>query len=80
MGWWWLCALPGSRYRGSSGRASDWRPGKVEGLGRLEDIIWEGWEGSMWEGMLAITPPAQRWQAVGGGQAGQGGGGRQEGQ
>jgi len=56
----------------------------VEGLGRLEDIMWEGWEGimweGMWEGMLAITPPAQRWQAVGGGQAGQGGGGRQEGQ
>ena len=56
----------------------------MEGLGRLEDIMWEGWEGimweGMWEGMLAITPPAQRWQAVGGGQAGQGGGGRQEGQ
>ena len=74
MGWWWLCALPGS-YRGSRGRASDWRPGKVEGLGRVAGIMLE----PGWGGMLAITPPTQRWQAVGG-QAGQGGGGRQEGQ
>lgn len=47
----------------------------MEGLGRVAGIMLE----PGWGGMLAITPPTQRWQAVGG-QAGQGGGGRQEGQ
>ena len=65
-------------YRDSIGIASGWRPGKVDGRWRLAAIMSGRWlEG--WGGMLAITPPTQRWQAVGG-QAGQGWGGRQGGE